>query len=63
MPKVRDRGAEDWGGTMGYDRLQIKWQKNTNFASSGPIWLKIGQRCGFPPEITHTKFQLSSFNG
>ena len=21
------------------------------------------QRCGFCPEITHTKFQLSSFNG
>ena len=28
--------------------------KNANFASTGPIRPKIGQRCGFPPEITHT---------
>ena len=40
-----------------------KMTKITNFASSGPIGLKIGQRCGYPPEITHTKFQLSSLNG
>ena len=25
--------------------------KNTNFASTGPIGLKIGHRCGFPPHI------------
>ena len=26
------------------------------------IWSKIGQGCGFLPEITYTKFQLSSLN-
>ena len=30
--------------------------KITNFASNGQIGLKIGQRCGFLPEITHRKF-------
>ena len=34
------------GGTMGYDTLQIKLEKMTNFASSGPIlqqkkWSKV----------------------
>ena len=36
--------------------------KIANFASSGPIGLKIGQRCGFLLEIAHTKSHLSSFN-
>ena len=40
-----------------------KVSKMTNSSSSGPIWLKIRQRCWFPAEITHTKCQLSSFNG
>ena len=49
---------------MGYDNTEKKIiAKITNFASSGPIGLKIGQRCGFLPEITHNKFQLSSLNG
>ena len=39
-----------------------KMTKITNFASIGPIELKIGQRSRFLPEITHTKFQLSSLN-
>ena len=45
---------------MGYDALHAnRMTKITNFAPSGPIGLKIGQRCGFLPEITYTKFQLS----
>ena len=39
-----------------------KMTKIINFDPIGPIRLKIGQRCGFPPEITHNKFQLNSFN-
>ena len=42
------------GGTMCNDRLQIKMTRYTNFAYTGPIRLKIGQRCGFSPEIIHT---------
>ena len=49
--------------TMGHDTLQIKLLKITNFASSDPIGLKIGQRCGFFLEITHKKRQLSSLSG
>ena len=37
-----------------------KMTKITNFASSGPIVLKISQRCRFLPEITHKKCPLSS---
>ena len=33
-----------------------KMTKITNFDSSCPIGLKIGQRWGFLPEITHTNF-------
>ena len=40
-----------------------KMTKITNFSFSGPIGMKIGQRCGFLPEIKHTQFQLSSLNG
>ena len=43
--------------------ISAKITTNTNFVSTGPIRLKSGQRCGFPPEITHTKFQLNSFKG
>ena len=51
----QDNGHEvGGGGTMGDDN---------NFASTGPIRLKISQRCGFYPEITHNKFQLCSFKG
>ena len=39
------------GGTMGNDTLQIKWPKSLTLL------------VGFLPEITHTKFQLSSLNG
>ena len=35
----------------------------TNFASSGPIGLRICSSCGFLPEIAYTTFQMSSLNG
>ena len=47
------------GGAGGHYRLwhpANKMTKTTNFASSGPIGLKIGQRCWFHREITHTRF-------
>ena len=50
-------------GHYGLWQAANKMSKITNSASSGPNELKIGQRCGFPAEITHKKFQLSSFNG
>ena len=63
-------GSSSWvnklgggGGHYGLWHPANKMTKITNFACSGPIGLKIGQRCGFLPEITHTKFQLSSLNG
>ena len=51
------------GGGGHYGRWQAanKMTKNNKFASNGPIKLKIGQRCRFPPEITHKKCQLTSF--
>ena len=46
------------GGHYGLCHPANKITKITNFACSGPIGSKIGQRCGFLPEITNTKFEL-----
>ena len=46
-----------------HHRYTNKVTKITNFASSGPVGLKIVQMRRYLPEIIHTQFQLSSLNG
>ena len=54
---------EDGGGHYGLGHPANKMTKLINYASSGPIGLKIGQRCRFLQEIAHKKCQLSSLTG
>ena len=47
---VRGEGGSEGGGHYGQSHYKNKRNKNTNFASTGPIRFKIGQRCGFPTQ-------------